>query len=365
MYNEKIESLIKVALADGELSEKEKQVLFKRAEAEGIDLDEFEMVLNARLYEKNNVQQSQLSVPKSNKLGDIRKCPACGTVLQSFQLKCNECGYEFRNVGTIESSQNLFEVLQAAELRKSQRIQEQEKEKMRKLMELDQERDLRLNELSERHNNDSALTKVFGGKKRIEAHNKERNDLIATMNRAQATLINTYDDVIGGIEEQAWNEKLSIIRTFPIPNTKEDLLEMLTMATSNAYENGNIIGDVEKAWIQKVDQIYSKIQICAGDDAAFMDQASTMVNTLIQRLPLQYKNIIKLPEKAKAKLNEESKAIRTAVYKKYKPIFLSFAVLMIIGFIAGWVLLSLIGINGIIISFIVANVQINKKITSK
>ncbi len=51
MYSEKIEALIKAALADGELTEKEKQVLFKRAEAEGVDIDEFEMVLDARLVE--------------------------------------------------------------------------------------------------------------------------------------------------------------------------------------------------------------------------------------------------------------------------------------------------------------------------
>lgn len=51
MYNEKLEALITAALADGVLTEKEKQILFKKAEAMGIDLDEFEMVLDARLVE--------------------------------------------------------------------------------------------------------------------------------------------------------------------------------------------------------------------------------------------------------------------------------------------------------------------------
>ena len=53
IYSPKIEKLIKMALADGELTEKEKQVLFKKAEEEGIDLDEFEMVLEAKLYERS------------------------------------------------------------------------------------------------------------------------------------------------------------------------------------------------------------------------------------------------------------------------------------------------------------------------
>ncbi|MDR2621389.1 MAG: hypothetical protein LBC48_02275, partial [Dysgonamonadaceae bacterium] len=52
MYSEKLENLINHALIDGVLTEKKKQILFKNAEAEGIDMDEFEMVLEARLYEK-------------------------------------------------------------------------------------------------------------------------------------------------------------------------------------------------------------------------------------------------------------------------------------------------------------------------
>lgn len=51
LYDAHLEKLINIALADGELTEKEKQILFKKAEAMGIDLDEFEMVLEARLYE--------------------------------------------------------------------------------------------------------------------------------------------------------------------------------------------------------------------------------------------------------------------------------------------------------------------------
>lgn len=113
MYNEKLEALISAALADGVLTEKEKQVLFKKAEAMGIDLDEFEMVLDSRLVElkkkeaRENQQyrlemekakSAQLSAPKSEKFGDVRKCPACGAMVQSLMTKCPECGHEFVNV---------------------------------------------------------------------------------------------------------------------------------------------------------------------------------------------------------------------------------------------------------------------------
>lgn len=52
MYNEKLEALITAALADGVLTEKEKQILFKKAEAMGIDRDEFELVLDGRLAKR-------------------------------------------------------------------------------------------------------------------------------------------------------------------------------------------------------------------------------------------------------------------------------------------------------------------------
>lgn len=109
MYNEKIESLIKAALADGVLTEKEKQILFKRAQAEGIDLDEFEMVLDARLVELQKVQKS--SAPKSDKFGDVRKCPACGAIISSGIAVCKECGYAFTEANSTASREKLFNML--------------------------------------------------------------------------------------------------------------------------------------------------------------------------------------------------------------------------------------------------------------
>lgn len=67
MYNEELELLIEAALADGELTEKEKQILFKKAQSFGIDLDEFEMVLDARLLKKKKEEQSISIVNDSEK----------------------------------------------------------------------------------------------------------------------------------------------------------------------------------------------------------------------------------------------------------------------------------------------------------
>ena len=99
MYNEKIEQLIKAALADGVLTEKEKQVLFKKAHELGIDLDEFEMVLDAKLYEAQEAEKQRRAkaAPKSDKYADVKKCPACGTIIPPNTKVCPGCGMVFSN----------------------------------------------------------------------------------------------------------------------------------------------------------------------------------------------------------------------------------------------------------------------------
>ena len=64
MYNEKLEALITAALADGVLTDKEKNLLFKKAEAMGIDLDEFELVLNGRLAKRKKEMEAKSAQKK-------------------------------------------------------------------------------------------------------------------------------------------------------------------------------------------------------------------------------------------------------------------------------------------------------------
>ena len=109
MYDEKIEHLISAALADGVITEKEKQILFRRAQEQGIDLDEFEMVLDARIIQlqKAEKEASQNSARKSTKFGDVRKCPACGALVPAIAVSCAECGLEFTGVEASSSAKTL------------------------------------------------------------------------------------------------------------------------------------------------------------------------------------------------------------------------------------------------------------------
>lgn len=220
MYNEQMEALISAALADGVLTEKEKQILFKKAESMGIDLDEFEMVLDARLVElkkkeareaeqheleMEKAKAAQKSAPKSNKYGDVRKCPACGAMVESFQTKCPECGYEFVNVEANNTTQQL----------------------VKKLEEIDAQ------------NTNSGIfhgaAKFFG-------------------------------------EDSATEKKVQIIRTFPIPNTKEDLLEMISLSHANSeapQESSTSEDKIASAWQEKYKQLILKAQITLRNDPDF------------------------------------------------------------------------------------------------
>ena len=65
MFSARLEALISSALQDGVLTEQEKAILKKRAEAEGEDWDEVEMIINARLAEMNPTAPSEPSSKKT------------------------------------------------------------------------------------------------------------------------------------------------------------------------------------------------------------------------------------------------------------------------------------------------------------
>ena len=260
MYSEKLESLIAAALADGQVTPQERNVLLRKAQEEGIDTDEFTMVLDARIveYQKKNapaVPPTPAAAPRqaSGKQGGVIKCPSCGSPVPSMSTVCPECGHEFRNVEAVQSAQRLFESLQAVELRKAEMLKS-------------------------------------GNVKPQQ------------------------------IDAQCHNEKLTIIRTFPVPNAKEDLMEMLAMTTSNAYDNDGVVGPDEEAWLQKSDQVYQKIVMVCPEGDATLKRATTLITSLMRRLPKNYKEFTHIPacmiEHAQDEMKQEKE--KTAQYRKEK-----------------------------------------------
>lgn len=225
MYNEKLEQLIDCALADGVITDMERKVLIRNAVKEGIDEDEFAMVLDARLHKMRQQGVGNVAPPlpggaqvatatitpatrKNQKQGEVMKCPSCGSVTDGISHKCKSCGYEFRHVEAVSSARELFETI-------------------------------------------------------LNTHSKE--------------------------------DKIRLISTYPVPNTKEDLMELLTMSVSNSYIGGNSLSDEESAWLKKTGQIYQKILIVCSSDNTSIVTATQLLATLIGQLPNKYKGFTNIP----------------------------------------------------------------------
>lgn len=104
--NPEIEKFIDLAIADGQITEKERKVILKKATELGVDIDEVEMILEGKLH------QLEANKPKQKeKLGNLITCPSCGSTINSFQTKCSDCGHEFRNVQTNRSVKDLMSEL--------------------------------------------------------------------------------------------------------------------------------------------------------------------------------------------------------------------------------------------------------------
>lgn len=278
MLTPELEQLIQYALADGVLTDKERAVLTKKAEAAGVDLDEFEMILEAKLHEAKKAA----AAPKaSNKEGEVRKCPHCGARVRSFRTTCEECGYEFRNAEAVKSAAVLFEQIKSLEMEKT--------------------RELALHE-----DNKNKQLKAFGGVCSRERR-KERDDLVENFNEAEKAIKKRFNEA-----------KASLIKLYAVPNTNQDLLEFLTMAAAAACRNDGDVEEEEEAWLQKTDQIYQKLLIVAADDQETLKQATGVIASLIKRLPLKHKSFTRVPQAQRERIAAElqiQEQIRREVYR--------------------------------------------------
>lgn len=108
-----LENLIKIALADGVITEKEKSIILRKAEVLGEDRDEVEMIIEGKIAELSRVSSEKQS--SSAKEGGLKKCPSCGSPVKAFKISCEFCGHEFRESKALTSKQKLHEELVNAE----------------------------------------------------------------------------------------------------------------------------------------------------------------------------------------------------------------------------------------------------------
>lgn len=145
--------------------------------------------------------------------GEIHKCPNCGDILDAYESVCKTCGYERRGTKVTSSVQELARKLEAIE---SQRPTKK-------------------------------ATSVF------------------TLAFSQGHLSTTDE------------QKINIIQSFPIPNSKEDIMEFAVLAISNidpdAFSTWNNPAPynttpkraISSAWMSKFEQAYQKGRLMFRD----------------------------------------------------------------------------------------------------
>ena len=99
--NPELEKFIDFAVTDGEVTEKEKTILIRKAEELGVDLDEMEMVLDAKLHmakkeaqPKEAPKQETPAPAPSQESSSTTKCPQCAAAIESFSTRCPYCDAE-------------------------------------------------------------------------------------------------------------------------------------------------------------------------------------------------------------------------------------------------------------------------------
>ena len=136
---------------------------------------------------------------QSTKYGDVKKCPQCGAPVEPMAVKCSTCGYEFRNVEALKSSQ----VLAA------------------KLEEID------------------------------AAYRDKKQKFKMGFNMTG---------------EQRENDRASVIQNFPVPTTKEDLLDFTVSMRAKKLQGETDWETEYHAYEAKYEECLTKLKMIFSDD---------------------------------------------------------------------------------------------------
>lgn len=200
MFSKELEGIIDAALADGVITDKERAILHKRAIAEGVDADELDLVIDGRLAKLKKQEDWLRPAPPQSlvnqKFGNVVKCPSCGAQVVGGSAICKECGYTFSNISTSNSSNVLYE----------------------KLEQFNREHKLETKE-------SSAIETAAKG-------------CLAIYFWPIFLISKLFTKV-----NPVYKKKMDVISTFPVPNTRADLLDFLTMLSGRINSTGSRRGD--------------------------------------------------------------------------------------------------------------------------
>ena len=187
------------------------------------------------------------ALPAKEKVGNIRTCPACGETVGSFQARCSSCGHEFTTVKTASSVQKFSEEISQIEVKEVEDLKEK-------------------TEFAALAQSAGAAAAAFL--------------FVAIFVAGEGLLIIAYvPAVLAGIFafpriklSESENQVKKLVENFTVPNTREDLLEFLILASSRIEEAHGFSSTARrqrlwnKIWLTKCKQLQGKIDIAfAGD----------------------------------------------------------------------------------------------------
>lgn len=105
MIPKELDDLIKEYLTDGIITSKERQVLLKKAQNLGLDVDEVDLYIDAQQQKVDQAADAAMRKAKG------KTCPFCGASVAQLAEKCPECGKAI----TAEASKELKELLDEIE----------------------------------------------------------------------------------------------------------------------------------------------------------------------------------------------------------------------------------------------------------
>ena len=241
MFSKQMENLIQATLEDGKLEENEKAALIKRAQKEGIDLDELEIYINSLLQKRkrelnkeNEEREEKHQQAKKEAFGQV--CPNCGKQVPPLTLKC-DCGYEFIKEKHESSVKLLYDRINNIQL-------------------TDAEIDSCSNVVKEEVDKEYRVVYDANGNVAKKLDEEKANNL-------------------------KFQKKLDIIQSFPVPNTKEDIMEFLALAVPNSKTKGGLWGTIIGRIILLIIAVVVVFLLCVifGPEGNRRDASGTLIGT--------------------------------------------------------------------------------------
>lgn len=239
-----IEKLIAIAKDNGKLTERQKEIILRKAESLGEDKDEVEFLLETISQDvslnsataSNNVTDFAVALSEQTGKEKVNKCPHCGAPVTDTMLSCPECGYTLQreNLASIEARISI--------------------DKLR----------------------DQLLTCNAGIKQEV---------------------LSRYMGI-----DLSVKKKISLINTFTMPATKEGLMQFLEFAYSNyisAPDSGldflQNSGSLKDAWYGKTMQAYNMLSRLGSKDQEiqqYLQQYSALIKKEKKKLSKKSKLIL-------------------------------------------------------------------------